>query len=144
MSSGLNVDYLLHSEIAQTLKLAQDKKDLKCMKNLLIYLTKENPDAVIELSNDDWMKDPNVQLPPAVLVGESTLIYILSLYIYILYYSIYIQQIIHCNMLKGWHRVFIFNNTKTCSAFNNTWHIGLDCRVVSLVSILFYWQATLL
>lgn len=81
MSSGLNVDYLLHSEIVHTLKCAQDKKDFKSMENLLIYITKENPDAVIELSNDDWMKDPNVQLPPAVLVGESTLIYI-HMYLY--------------------------------------------------------------
>lgn len=71
MFSGLKVDYLLHSDIAQTLKRAQDKKDVKCVENLLKYLTKQNPDAVIELSNDAWMKDPNVQLPPAVLLGES-------------------------------------------------------------------------
>lgn len=70
MSSGLKLDYLLHSEIVQTLKGAQDKKDFKCVQNLLKDLTKVNPDAVIELSNDDWMKDPSVQLPPAVLVGE--------------------------------------------------------------------------
>lgn len=71
MSSRIKVDYLLNSEIVQTLKVAQDKKDFKCVECLLKDLTKENPDAVIELSNDDWLKDPSVQLPPAVLVGES-------------------------------------------------------------------------
>lgn len=70
MSSATQVDYPLHSEIVHTIKVAQDKKDFKCVESLLRDLTKENPDAVIELSNDDWMKDPNVQLPPAVLVGE--------------------------------------------------------------------------
>ncbi|XP_034160259.1 ankyrin repeat and SOCS box protein 18 isoform X2 [Pangasianodon hypophthalmus] len=73
--SVLLVDYPLHSEIVQTLKGAQDKKDFKCVESLLKDLTKENPDAVIELSNDDWMKDPNVQLPPAVLVGLWSLEY---------------------------------------------------------------------
>lgn len=71
MSTEKKVDYLLHSEFVQTLKSAWDKKDFKFVENLLKDLTKENPNAVIELSNDDWMKDPNVQLPPAVLMGES-------------------------------------------------------------------------
>lgn len=71
MSTEKKVDYLLHSEFVQILKSAWDKKDFKFVENLLKDLTKENPDAVIELSNDDWMKDRNVQLPPAVLMGES-------------------------------------------------------------------------
>ncbi|XP_060784604.1 ankyrin repeat and SOCS box protein 18 isoform X2 [Neoarius graeffei] len=75
MSSGIKVDYPLHSEIVQTLKGAQEKKDFKCLERLLKDLTKENPDAVIELSNDDWMKDPSVQLPPAVLMGLWSLEY---------------------------------------------------------------------
>ncbi|KAF4086674.1 hypothetical protein AMELA_G00087090 [Ameiurus melas] len=75
MSSGTQVDYPLHSEIVQTIKNAQDKKDFRRVESLLRDLTKEHPDAVIELSNDDWMKDPNVQLPPAVLVGLWSLEY---------------------------------------------------------------------
>ncbi|KAG7331544.1 hypothetical protein KOW79_005513 [Hemibagrus wyckioides] len=66
--SRITVDYPLHSDIVQTLKGAQEKKDFKSVERLLKDLTKENPDAVIELSNDDWLKDPTVQLPPAVLV----------------------------------------------------------------------------
>lgn len=69
--SGITVDYPLHSDIVQALKGAQEKKDFKSVEHLLKDLTKENPDAIIELSNDDWLKDPTVQLPPAVLVGES-------------------------------------------------------------------------
>ncbi|KAF7709800.1 hypothetical protein HF521_016650 [Silurus meridionalis] len=68
VSRRIKVDFSLHSEIVRTLKDAQDRKDFKCVENLLKELTKKNPDAVIELSNDDWIKDPNVQLPPAVLV----------------------------------------------------------------------------
>lgn len=70
MSSRIKVDYPLQSEIIQTLKASQDKKDFKCVESLLKDLTKEKPNAILELSNDDWMKDPNVQLPAAVLVGE--------------------------------------------------------------------------
>ena len=69
--SGLTLDYPVESEFVQTLKSAQDKGDFRCVENVLKGLSRENPDAVIELSNDDWMKDPSVQLPPAVLVGES-------------------------------------------------------------------------
>ncbi|TSQ01576.1 Ankyrin repeat and SOCS box protein 18 [Bagarius yarrelli] len=68
MSSDVKVDYPLNSEITQTLKVAREKKDFKCLESLLKDLTKENPDAVIELSNDDWMKETSVQLPAAVLV----------------------------------------------------------------------------
>lgn len=70
MTSEIKVDYRVDSGIVQTLKRAQDEKDMTCVESLLKDLSRENPDAVIELSNDDWMKDPDVQLPPAVLVGE--------------------------------------------------------------------------
>ncbi|KAF5892098.1 ankyrin repeat and SOCS box protein 18-like isoform X3, partial [Clarias magur] len=75
MSSDIKVDYLVDSGIVQTLKRAQDEKDFTCVENLLKDLSRGNPDAVIELSNDDWMKDPDVQLPPAVLVGLWSLEY---------------------------------------------------------------------
>lgn len=67
MSSEVKFDYPVEFEFVQTLKSALEKEDFKSVENIL----KENPDAIIELSNDDWMKDPSVQLPPAILVGES-------------------------------------------------------------------------
>lgn len=65
------VDYSLESEFVQALKGALDQKDFRRVESLLKHQIKENPDVIIELSNDDWIKDPEVQLPPAVLVGES-------------------------------------------------------------------------
>lgn len=40
------------------------------MQTLLTEASKENPNIVIELSNDDWMKDPDVELPPVMLLGK--------------------------------------------------------------------------
>lgn len=70
MSENTALDYPLESEFVQTLKEAQGKEDHQCVQTLLREASKENPDVIIELSNDDWMKDPDVQLPPAVLLGK--------------------------------------------------------------------------
>ncbi|XP_076858211.1 ankyrin repeat and SOCS box protein 18 isoform X2 [Brachyhypopomus gauderio] len=75
MSSDIRLDYSVDSEFVQTLIKNLDKKDFKSVETLLKNITKENPDAIIELSNDDWMKDPSVTLPPAVLVGLWSLQY---------------------------------------------------------------------
>ncbi|XP_030643155.1 ankyrin repeat and SOCS box protein 18 [Chanos chanos] len=75
MSEDIKLDYPLQSDFVQTLNEALDKRDLKCVEDLLRRVTPENPNAIIELSNDDWKKDPAVELPPAVLLGLWSLEY---------------------------------------------------------------------
>lgn len=62
MSDDIVLDYPVESEFVQALKEAQSK-DSTCVQTLLTKASKENPNIVIELSNDDWMKDPDVELP---------------------------------------------------------------------------------
>ncbi|XP_051566244.1 ankyrin repeat and SOCS box protein 18 [Myxocyprinus asiaticus] len=69
------LDYPLESEFVQNFKEAQGKGDSRYVQTLLREASKENPNIIIELSNDDWMKDPDVELPPAVLLGLWSLEY---------------------------------------------------------------------
>lgn len=68
-SSDRCPDYPLSSDLATRLKSALDAKDKERVCNLLCTEV-THVDAVIELANDDWMKDPSAQLPPAVLLGN--------------------------------------------------------------------------
>ncbi|KAF6361064.1 ankyrin repeat and SOCS box containing 18 [Rhinolophus ferrumequinum] len=68
-SSDRCPDYPLSSDLATRLKSALDAKDEERVRNLLCTEV-THVDAVIELANDDWMKDPSAQLPPAVLLGD--------------------------------------------------------------------------
>ncbi|XP_021566408.1 ankyrin repeat and SOCS box protein 18 [Carlito syrichta] len=62
-------DYPLNSDLVMRLKSALDAKDEERVRDLIC--TEVKPvDAVIELANDDWMKDPSAQLPPGVLLGD--------------------------------------------------------------------------
>lgn len=70
MSDDIALDYTVESEFVQALKEAQSKEDSTCVQTLLVEASKENPNVIIELSNDDWMKDPDVELPPVVLLGK--------------------------------------------------------------------------
>ncbi|XP_006866837.1 PREDICTED: ankyrin repeat and SOCS box protein 18 [Chrysochloris asiatica] len=60
-------DYPLNSDLVKELKLALDADNEDSMADLLCSRV-EHVDAIIELSNDDWMKDPTTQLPPGALV----------------------------------------------------------------------------
>uniref|UniRef100_A0A8C2AH55 Ankyrin repeat and SOCS box containing 18 n=1 Tax=Cyprinus carpio TaxID=7962 RepID=A0A8C2AH55_CYPCA len=62
------LDYTIESEFVKALKEAQNKEDSTCVQTLLTKASKENPNIITELSNDDWMKDPDVELPPVVLL----------------------------------------------------------------------------
>ncbi|XP_048050003.1 ankyrin repeat and SOCS box protein 18 isoform X3 [Megalobrama amblycephala] len=75
MSDDIALDYPVESEFVQALKEAQSKEDSTCVQTLLVEASKENPNVIIELSNDDWMKDPDVELPPVVLLGLWSLEY---------------------------------------------------------------------
>uniref|UniRef100_A0A672RI02 Ankyrin repeat and SOCS box protein 18-like n=1 Tax=Sinocyclocheilus grahami TaxID=75366 RepID=A0A672RI02_SINGR len=75
MSGDIVLDYPVESEFVKALKEAQRKEDYACVQTLLTEASKENPNIIIELSNDDWMKDPDVDLPPAVLLGLWSLEY---------------------------------------------------------------------
>ncbi|ELW72480.1 Ankyrin repeat and SOCS box protein 18 [Tupaia chinensis] len=68
-SSDRRPDYPLSSDLVKRLKAALDAKDEESMRDL-ICAEVQPVDAVIELANDDWMKDPSVQLPPGVLLGR--------------------------------------------------------------------------
>lgn len=70
MSEDIALDYPLESEFVQILKEAQGKDDHQSVQTLLWEASQENPDIIIELSNDNWVKDPDVELPPAVLLGK--------------------------------------------------------------------------
>lgn len=70
MSDGISLEYTVESEFVEALKEAQGEGDSTRVQTLLTEASKENPNILIELSNDDWMKDPDVVLPPAVLLGK--------------------------------------------------------------------------
>ncbi|XP_047629796.1 ankyrin repeat and SOCS box protein 18 [Phacochoerus africanus] len=62
-------DYPVTSDLVTRLKSALEAGDEERVRALVC--TEVRPvDAVIELANDDWMKDPSAQLPPGVLLGD--------------------------------------------------------------------------
>lgn len=62
-------DYPVTSDLVTRLKSALEAGDEERVRALAC--TEVRPvDAVIELANDDWMKDPSAQLPPGVLLGN--------------------------------------------------------------------------
>ncbi|XP_036865827.2 ankyrin repeat and SOCS box protein 18 isoform X1 [Manis javanica] len=67
-------DYPVTSDLVKRLKSALDASNEEGVRRL-ICTEVGHVDAVIELANDDWMKDPSAQLPPGVLVGLWTLEY---------------------------------------------------------------------
>ncbi|XP_066136346.1 ankyrin repeat and SOCS box protein 18 isoform X2 [Saccopteryx bilineata] len=68
-SSDCLPDHPLSSDLVRRLKSALDAGDEGTVVDLICTQV-GHVDAVIELANDDWMKDPSAQLPPAVLVGD--------------------------------------------------------------------------
>ncbi|XP_037706384.1 ankyrin repeat and SOCS box protein 18 [Choloepus didactylus] len=62
-------DHPLNSDLVQRLKSALDAGDEESVADL-ICTGVGHVDAVIELSNDDWMKDPSAQLSAGVLLGD--------------------------------------------------------------------------
>uniref|UniRef100_H0VBY3 Ankyrin repeat and SOCS box containing 18 n=1 Tax=Cavia porcellus TaxID=10141 RepID=H0VBY3_CAVPO len=62
-------DYPLHSDVVRRLKSALAAQDLEAVGELLCTEV-ARADAVIELDNDDWMKEPWAQLPPGALLGD--------------------------------------------------------------------------
>ncbi|XP_048663953.1 ankyrin repeat and SOCS box protein 18 [Marmota marmota marmota] len=62
-------DYPVNSDLVRRLKAALDANDEGSLREL-IGREVEPVDAVIELANDDWMKDPSAQLPSGVLLGD--------------------------------------------------------------------------
>lgn len=68
-SSDCRPDYPLGSDLVRRLKSALDARDEEAV-GAIICTEVGRVDAVIELDNDDWMKDPAVQLPPGVLLGN--------------------------------------------------------------------------
>ncbi|XP_014640999.1 PREDICTED: ankyrin repeat and SOCS box protein 18 [Ceratotherium simum simum] len=62
-------DYPLNSDLVRRLKSALAASDEERVRDLLCTEVGQ-VDAVIELANDDWMKDPSAQLPPGVLLGD--------------------------------------------------------------------------
>uniref|UniRef100_I3N8H6 Ankyrin repeat and SOCS box containing 18 n=1 Tax=Ictidomys tridecemlineatus TaxID=43179 RepID=I3N8H6_ICTTR len=67
-------DYPVNSDLVRRLKAALDANDERSLREL-IGSEVEPVDAVIELANDDWMKDPSAQLPSGALLGLWTLEY---------------------------------------------------------------------
>ncbi|XP_058155831.1 ankyrin repeat and SOCS box protein 18 [Dasypus novemcinctus] len=59
----------LSSDLVRRLKAALDASDEGRVVELLCAGV-AHVDAVIELSNDDWMKEPSAQLPPGMMVGD--------------------------------------------------------------------------
>lgn len=62
-------DYPVNSDFVRKLKSALEGRDEARLRDL-ICADVRHVDAVIELANDDWMKDPSAPLPPGVLVGN--------------------------------------------------------------------------
>uniref|UniRef100_A0A2K6FXP7 Ankyrin repeat and SOCS box containing 18 n=1 Tax=Propithecus coquereli TaxID=379532 RepID=A0A2K6FXP7_PROCO len=62
-------DYPLNSDLVKRLKAALDAKDEEGVRSVICAEVRP-VDAVIELANDDWMKDPAAQLPPGMLLGD--------------------------------------------------------------------------
>ncbi|XP_050019074.1 ankyrin repeat and SOCS box protein 18 [Alexandromys fortis] len=70
MSSwDLPPDYPLSSDFVRRLKSALATGDKDTVQEL-ICTEAEPVDAVIELANDDWMKEPSAQLPTGALLGD--------------------------------------------------------------------------
>ncbi|XP_021089847.1 ankyrin repeat and SOCS box protein 18 isoform X1 [Mesocricetus auratus] len=67
-------DYPLSSDLVRRLKSALATGDKDTVQEL-ICTEVEPVDAVIELANDDWMKEPSTQLPTGALLGLWTLEY---------------------------------------------------------------------
>ncbi|XP_021054816.1 ankyrin repeat and SOCS box protein 18 isoform X1 [Mus pahari] len=67
-------DYPLSSDLVRRLKSALATGDEDTVQEL-ICTEVEPVDAVIELANDDWMKEPSAELPTGVLLGLWTLEY---------------------------------------------------------------------
>nr|XP_031533688.1 ankyrin repeat and SOCS box protein 18 [Vicugna pacos] len=65
-------DYPVSSDLVRRLKSALDAEDEERVSDL-IRSEVRHVDAVIELANDDWMKDPAARLPPAALLGAEDL-----------------------------------------------------------------------
>ncbi|XP_008821898.1 ankyrin repeat and SOCS box protein 18 [Nannospalax galili] len=62
-------DYPLNSSFVRRLKSALGTGDQEAVQEL-ICTEVEPVDAVIELANDDWMKEPSAQLPTGALLGD--------------------------------------------------------------------------
>ncbi|XP_054578816.1 ankyrin repeat and SOCS box protein 18 [Eptesicus fuscus] len=73
-SSDCLPDHPLSSDLVRRLKAALDARDEETVRAVICTQVR-HVDAVIELANDDWMKDPSAQLPPGVLLGLWTLEY---------------------------------------------------------------------
>ncbi|XP_036176682.1 ankyrin repeat and SOCS box protein 18 [Myotis myotis] len=73
-SSDCLPDHPLSSDLVRRLKSALDARDEETVRDVICTQVR-HVDAVIELANDDWMKDPSAQLPPGVLLGLWTLEY---------------------------------------------------------------------
>uniref|UniRef100_G1PZH4 Ankyrin repeat and SOCS box containing 18 n=1 Tax=Myotis lucifugus TaxID=59463 RepID=G1PZH4_MYOLU len=73
-SSDCLPDHPLSSDLVRRLKSALDARDEETVRTVICTQVR-HVDAVIELANDDWMKDPSAQLPPGVLLGLWTLEY---------------------------------------------------------------------
>lgn len=70
MSSwDLPPDYPLSSDLVKRLKAALATGDKDTVQEL-ICTEVEPVDAVIELANDDWMKEPSAKLPTGALLGN--------------------------------------------------------------------------
>ncbi|XP_071977559.1 ankyrin repeat and SOCS box protein 18 isoform X2 [Engystomops pustulosus] len=67
-------DHSAQSEFVKQLKSLLARSEEGAIFDLLESEVK-HVDAIIELSNDDWMKEPDAQLPPQVLLGLWTLEY---------------------------------------------------------------------
>ncbi|XP_069926103.1 ankyrin repeat and SOCS box protein 18 isoform X1 [Oryctolagus cuniculus] len=67
-------DFPLGCDLVQRLKAALEAQDEQRVREL-ICAEVEPVDAVLELANDDWMKEPDAQLPPGALLGLWTLEY---------------------------------------------------------------------
>ncbi|XP_043549172.1 ankyrin repeat and SOCS box protein 18-like isoform X2 [Chiloscyllium plagiosum] len=68
LGPGSIPDHPVGSKFVQDLKCALDQQDQERVSHLLQHHVK-CVDAIIELSNDDWMKDPSAQLDPLILLG---------------------------------------------------------------------------
>lgn len=62
-------NYPVKSDFVNRLKSALEARDEATVRDLICTEVR-HVDAVIELANDDWMKDPSAQLPPGVLLGN--------------------------------------------------------------------------
>lgn len=83
MNANIDPNLTARSDFVKKLNSAFLTDDQEMIEELLRELVREKPNAIIELSNDDWMKDPSVHLPPAVLLGKPTNIHFYFIYIFL-------------------------------------------------------------